>query len=155
MRKNSGSRGFSLVEVLVVIVVLAIVVVTLINVFVYGFNLVRKSEEVALATHVAQLEVETYRDMPFAGPSPPNISSLTPSTTTKQFTQSEYPFLFRPDGSPFLQNGQMTTAFNSGPVVAAGEPRIIKLTVIVTWEFRNRAMRKDVVTYISEDGLYR
>jgi prepilin-type N-terminal cleavage/methylation domain-containing protein len=115
MRKMVGrsrSQGFSLVEVLVVIVVLAVVVVTLINVFVYGFHLVRKTEEVSLATHVAQLEVETYRDMPYD-----KIFDPIPPTTTKDFTQAEYPFLFRPDGSPFLQNGQMTTA-DSGRIAA-------------------------------------
>lgn len=150
MTGDSRRRGFSLVEVLVVIFLLAVVVITLINIFTYGFGLTRKAEETALATHAAQLEVETYRDMPFA-----QISALGEATTTKTLTQAEYPFLFRPDGTPYLRNGQMTTTLGSGAAGAMGHENIIKLTVIITWEFRNRTIRKDIVTYITENGIFR
>jgi prepilin-type N-terminal cleavage/methylation domain-containing protein len=150
MAKNSGSKGFSLLEVLIVIFVLAVVVITLINIFIYGFNLTRKTEEVALATHVAQLEVERYRDMAFD-----LVSAQNPSTTTKLLTLADYPFLFRADGSPYLKNGQMMTALGSGAVGAIGEQDIIKLTVVITWNFKNQATRKDIVTYITRNGIYR
>ena len=151
MGKNSGSgKGFSLIEVLIVIFILAVVVITLINIFIYGFGLVRKTEQVALATHVAQLEVESYRDMPFT-----QVSALGAATTTKQLTQADYPFLFRADGSPYLRNGQMTTTLGSGAVGALGQEKIIKLTVIITWDLKSQSVRKDIVTYITENGIYR
>ncbi len=150
MMKRNERNGFSLTELLVAIFILAVVVVSLINVFVYGFNLIRKSEQVALATHVAQLEVEKYRTMAFD-----LIAAQNPSTNTKQLTAIEYPFLFRPDGSPYLMNGQMTTAIGSGAVGAAGEEDIVKLTVIINWVLRSHPMRKDVVTYISRNGIQR
>jgi prepilin-type N-terminal cleavage/methylation domain-containing protein len=150
MMRRSREQGFSLVEVLIVIFMLAVVVITLINVFTYGFSLTRKTEETALATHVAQLEVETYRDMPFA-----QVSALGQATTTKQLTQAEYPFLFRADGSPYLRNGQMTTTLGSGAVGALGEEKIVKLTVSITWVLKNRTIRKDIVTYITENGIFR
>ena len=51
--------------------------------------------------------------------------------------------------------GPLTVTLGSGAAGAMGQEKIIKLTVIITWEFRNRPIRKDIVTYITENGIFR
>ena len=67
MRIGNGQRaGFSLIEVLITIFILGVVCITLISVFIYGFNLLQKTKKVAMATEIAQAEVERYRNTPYA-----------------------------------------------------------------------------------------
>lgn len=148
-KKMSGGkeeRGFSLIEVLITIFILAVVCITLISVFIYGFNLLAKTKQVALVTHVAQFEVEEYRNMPFA--------TITNGTTPVSLStyNADYDFLFRDDGenTPYLMNGQETITVEDGL-----DADIKKLTITITWDYRSRQMRRDVVTYISKDGINR
>jgi type II secretory pathway pseudopilin PulG len=155
-------RGISLIEVLITIFILAVVCITLISVFIYGFNLLAKTKQTALATQVAQFEVERYRNMDF--------DAIAASTTTSQFVdlfgddeQSPYYFLFKKDGGeyiPYLRNGRETLVVQDGQDIDM-DGNIKKLTVTVEWDYRTRTfansapMRKDVVTYFSRDGINR
>jgi type II secretory pathway pseudopilin PulG len=148
MKKRGKRAGFSLVEILIVTVMLAMVVMSLISVFTYGFGLLARTKQVTLATEVAQIEVEQFRNMAF--------EAITTGSTTTVFTQLDYPFLFRDGGEPFLRNGQETIAVEQG-----ADENIKRLTVSVAWDYRTRTiaggdpMRKDVVTYITRDGINR
>ena len=160
--RRMRERGISLIEVLITIFILAVVCITLISVFIYGFNLLAKTKQTALATEVAQFEVERYRNMDF--------DAITATTTTSQFVdlfgadeQSPYYFLFRKDGGdyvPYLRNGQETLVVEDGAGLGMDE-NIKKLTVTIEWDYRTRTldkgapMRKDVVTYFSRDGINR
>jgi prepilin-type N-terminal cleavage/methylation domain-containing protein len=163
-RRTKKEGGFSLIEVLVTIFILGVVCITLISVFIYGFNLLAKTKQTAVVTQVAQFEVEKYRNM--------NFLDITAGTTTstfqalfdfKQDETNPYYFMFKKDGSeyiPFLRNGQETIVIEDGSTINMDE-NIKKMTVTVVWDYRNRTiasgdpMRKDVVTYFSKDGINR
>ncbi|MCJ7643869.1 MAG: type II secretion system GspH family protein [Candidatus Aminicenantes bacterium] len=163
-RKTNKEGGFSLIEVLITIFILGIVCITLVSVFIYGFNLLAKTKQTAVVTQVAQFEVEKYRNM--------NFLDITAGTTTSTFQElfdvrqdetNPYYFLFKQDGSgyiPFLRNGQETIVIEDGTTINM-DGNIKKMTVTVVWDYRNRTiasgdpMRKDVVTYFSKDGINR
>jgi len=165
-RRIKKEGGFSLIEVLITIFILGVVCITLVSVFIYGFNLLAKTKQTAVVTQVAQFEVERYRNMNFASITPP-----VPPTSTfqKLFSDdsydetSPYYFMFKKDGSdyiPFLRNGQETIVIEDGSTINM-DVNIKKMTVTVVWDYRNRTiasgdpMRKDVVTYFSKDGINR
>jgi Tfp pilus assembly protein PilV len=160
MGKNTGSQGFSLVEVLITVFILAVVVITLIGIFIYGFNLVAKTKQTALATQVAQFEVERYRNMAFVDIP---IQAATSHTFVELYgndPQSPYKFLFNSDNVPYLVNGRETITIQNGTAINMDES-IKKLTVTVEWDYRTRRiangnpMRKEVVTYFAAGGINR
>jgi type II secretory pathway pseudopilin PulG len=160
MGKNSVSKGFSLLEVLVTIFILAVVVITLIGIFVYGFNLQAKTKQIALATQVAQFEVERYRNMAFDSILPQSATSSTFVDLYNNDLQSPYKFMFNKDNEPFLVNGRETITIQSGTAINM-DANIKKLTVTVEWDYRTRRiaegdpMRKDFVTYFTPGGINR
>ena len=127
-QKNS-QKGFSLIEVLIAIFILGIVSVTLISVFIYGFNVVFKTRQVTIATQIAQEEVELVRNM--------NYDDILLLGST-----------YSHDNLSDLVNGAGVLSLESGP----GDD-IKKLTVSVTWDYQGTNMRKDVVTFIAREGV--
>lgn len=153
-------RGFSLAEVLITIFILAVVCITLISVFIYGFNLLARTKQTTLATQVAQFEAERYRNMEFD-------SVPVHAATTWVFvdlygyeTDSPYKFLFNSGDDPYLRNGQETITIEDGAAINM-DADIKKVTITIEWDYRNRTiasgnpMRKDLVTYISDSGVNR
>jgi len=161
-RQTKREGGFSLIEILITIFILTIACLTLIGVFIYGFNLLAKIKQTAQVTQVAQFEVERYRNMDF--------DAISRGTTTNTFQTlfnndetSPYYFMFKKDGSeyiPFLRNGQETIVIEDSTTINMDE-KIKKMTVTIVWDYRNRTiangnpMRKDVVTYFSKEGINR
>jgi len=129
MEKRKRGRGFTLIEVLMAIIILATVLMTLITVFLYGFDVLSRTKQVALATQIAQEEIEAIRNMPFS-------DILTLGTT---FTNEELTRLHHGQGSLALEDSE-------------GE-NIKKLTVSITWDHHGKQMRKDIVTLITKQGI--
>ncbi|MGB8953359.1 MAG: prepilin-type N-terminal cleavage/methylation domain-containing protein [Candidatus Aminicenantales bacterium] len=129
MVEKSQDDGFSLIEILVAIVILATVLMTLVTVFVYGFNVISRTRQVALATQIAQEEVEIIRNMPFD-----DILNLGTTFTNDKISR--------------LHNGQGALALEN----SEGND-IKKLTVSITWAYRGQTQRKDVVTLITREGI--
>ncbi len=127
--QKNPQKGFSLIEVLIAIFILGIVSVTLISVFIYGFNVVYKTRQVSMATQIAQEEVELVRNMNY------DDILLLGSTYTH-------------DSLSELVNGAGALSIESGP----GDD-IKKLTVSVTWDYQGTNMRKDVVTFVTREGV--
>ena len=127
--QKNPQKGFSLIEVLIAIFILGIVSVTLISVFIYGFNVVFKTRQVTMATQIAQEEVELVRNMNYD-------DILLLGSTYDHDSLSE------------LVNGAGALSIQSGP----GDD-IKKLTVSVTWDYQGTNMRKDVVTFITREGV--
>jgi len=142
-RPDGNPKGFSLTEVLVVTAMLGSVSVSLIGVFAYGFKLVSKTKQVTMATQVAQVQVERLRNTDY---------DLIPiaTGTAVALDATNYPFLFTPEGTCFLQNGQGTVDVTQGI-----DENLKRLDVAVTWDFQGQPMRKDIVTYIAKDGINR
>jgi hypothetical protein len=98
-------------------------------VFIYGFNVVYRTRQVTLATQIAQEEVEMVRNMNYD-------DILLLGSTYNHDSLSEF------------VNGAGVLSIESGP----GDD-IKKLTVSVTWDFRGTNMRKDVVTFVTREGV--
>ena len=124
-------RGFSLIEVLIAVFILGIVTLTLISVFMYGFNVVFRTRQTTLATQIAQEEVELIRNMSFD-----EILLLSSTFTHESLSE--------------LVNGAGSRAIEAGP----GDD-IKKLTISVTWDYQGTEMRKDVVTFVTREGVNR
>lgn len=62
-RVGSGTRGTTLVEILVVMVVMLIGIFTVIQLFPTGFRVVRAAESQTIATRLAQQELERWKNM--------------------------------------------------------------------------------------------
>ena len=127
--QKNPQKGFSLIEVLIAIFILGIVSVTLISVFIYGFNVVFRTRQVILATQIAQEEVELVRNL--------NYDDILLLGST-----------YNHDSLSELVNGAGALSIENGP----GDD-IKKLTVSVTWDYRGTNMRKDVVTFITREGV--
>jgi len=124
-----GSEGFSLIEVMIAMVILGIMLMTLISVFVYGYNVIARSKQLAAATQICQSEIERIRGLSFDA-----LSGLSSTFTDPKMSS--------------LINGQGVRVVEAG----AGSD-ILKLTVSVAWTYRGRPLRKDVVTFITRMGV--
>jgi prepilin-type N-terminal cleavage/methylation domain-containing protein len=145
-RRTKKEGGFSLIEVLVTIFILGAVCITLISVFIYGFNLLQRTKDVAVATQFAQEEVEKYREKKFD-----SVTNVDTTVFLASLPIASYPYLFREDGTtPFLRNGQAQTVIQDGTDI-----NIKKLTVRVFWDYRGQQQNRYVVTYISREGVNR
>lgn len=142
-RAKAPSKGFSLVEVLVVTALLGMAALSLIGVFAYGFKLVHKAKQVTLATQVAQVQVERFRNTDYDAIPVANGTAVALDAT-------QYPFLFTPDGVCYLQNARETVSVSPGI-----DENLKRLDVTITWNAQGQPMRKDLVTYIAKDGINR
>ncbi len=153
-------RGVSLVEVLITIFILAVVCITLISVFIYGFNLLAKTKQTTLATQVAQFEAERYRNMEFDSVPIQSATTWTFVNLYGNDADSPYKFLFNSSDEAYLRNGRETITIQDGSAINM-DWKIKKLTVTIEWDYRDRTiasgnpMRKDLVTYISNTGVNR
>jgi prepilin-type N-terminal cleavage/methylation domain-containing protein len=144
MRDGDGQRaGFSLIEVLITIFILGSVCITLISVFIYGFNLLQKTKKVAMATEIAQAEVERYRNTPYL-----TIKGLAVGTALPLSAESQALL----DTPEYFNDGQGSATFEAIP---GGDENIRKLTVQIRWMYRARQQEKNVVTYIASTGINR
>jgi len=132
MANKKRKGGFTLIEVLITIFILAIVLMTLVSAFIYGYNLLSRTKQVSLATQIAQEEIETIRNMPYD-----NILALGSSFTNERLSD--------------LLNGQGVLAIEAVPGDTTGN--IKKLTASVRWTFKGQQMRKDIVTYVTREGI--
>ncbi len=130
--ERKHQRGMSLIEVLVTIFILAIILITLISVFVYGFNLLSRTKQVTFATQIAQEAVELIRNKSFD-----DMQAIT--SFPSEITIPDY-----------LDNAQGSLSIEAGP----GDD-IKKLTVTITWDYRGKQLKKSVVTYITREGINR
>ncbi len=128
-KRKKREEGFSLIEILIAMVILGIMLMTLISVFIYGYNVLSRTKQVALATQICQEEIERIRNLSFD-------TILTLGTT------------FSNDKLASLSNGQGILALED----SVGTD-IKKLTVSVTWTYRGQTLRKDVVTLITKLGV--
>ncbi|MFC2169761.1 type II secretion system protein [Acidobacteriota bacterium] len=128
--------GFSLVEVLLSIVILGILVVCLLPAVIYGFNILSRMQQVALATQIGKEQVEVIRNMTYN-----DIEALGNATTSFSHDDLDRPTLHNSTGSFIVEE------------IAGTLGNIKKLTVTITWDYRERTLRKDITTYITRDGI--
>ncbi len=129
IKRKKTEEGLTYIEVLVTMVILAMVLIALLSCFLHGFNVLSRMKQMAIATQSIQEELELIRNMPFN-----DIVTLDSSFTNESLS--------------FLENG--TGAVN---VEDSLGDDIKKLTVSVFWTYREKQMRKDVVTYVTRKGI--
>jgi prepilin-type N-terminal cleavage/methylation domain-containing protein len=129
LKRKNKEKGFTLVEILITIVVVAVALMALLSVFIYGFNLLSRMKQTAIATQCAQEELENIRNLTYD-----EILALGPSFTNDSLT--------------LLENSSGVRTVED----SVGED-IKKLTISVFWTYRGQNMRKDIVTYITREGI--
>ena len=129
IKRKNREEGFTFIEVLITIVILAVVLIALLSCFLYGFNILSRIRQMAIATQSIQEELELIRNMSFN-----DIFGLDSSFT----------------------NGSLSLLESSSGVLSIEDSvgdDIKKLTVSILWTYRGRQMREDVVTYITWKGI--
>ena len=128
-QRKENKKGFSLIEVLLTIMILAVALTALLSIFVYGFHLLSRMNQVALATQAVQEETEYIRTLSYD-----DILNLGSTFTHENLSR--------------LENGQGLISIEDSE-----GPDIKKLTVSVVWTYRGRQLRKDIATYITREGI--
>jgi len=126
---KDGSRGFTLIEVLVAMGLLSAVLLSMAGFIAYGSHLLLKTEQVAIASHILEKRIEDVRSKNFD-----EVSLLNTSFIDDDFSR--------------LQNAQGLCQ-----VVNDSGEDIKKVTLSVLWTFRGRQMRRDVLTLITRGGV--
>lgn len=127
--KQSKKGGFTLIEVMITILLLTVVMSAILSCFVQGFDILMRMKQMTVASQGIQKELELIRTMHYS-----DILSMDNSFTN--------------DGFSYLENS--SGIINLEDSVGA---EIKKLTVSVTWTYRGRQMRKEVVTYVTKKGI--
>jgi type II secretory pathway pseudopilin PulG len=128
IKRKKREQGLTYIEVLVTMVILAVVLIALLSCFLHGFNVLSRMKQVAIATQAIQEELELIRNTSFN-----DILALDSSFTNESLSLLE--------GSSGVINLEDSLGDD-----------IKKLTVSVLWSYRDRQMRKDVVTFITKKG---
>ena len=127
--KQSKKDGFTLIEVMITILLLTVVMSAILSCFVQGFDILMRMKQMTVATQGIQKELELVRTMHYS-----DILSMDNS-----FTNDSFSYLDNSSGIINLEDS-----------VGA---EIKKLTVSVTWTYRGRQMRKEVVTYVTKKEI--
>jgi len=122
-------RGFTLIEVLVSMGLLSAVLLSMAGFIVYGSNLLLRTEQVSIASHILEKRMEDVRLKSFN-----DVSLLNTSFTDDDFAR--------------LQNAQGLCL-----VVNDSGEDIKKVILSVLWTFRGRQMRRDVLTLVTRGGV--
>ena len=128
-KKESRNDGFTLIEVLITILILTVVLTALLSCFIQGFDILTRMKQMTIATQSIQKELESIRSMHYS-----DILSLDDTFTNDNLTYLE----------------------NSSGIIDLEDSvgsEIKKLTVSLTWTYRGRQMRKEVVTYVTKKGI--
>lgn len=128
-KRKNREEGFTLIEVLITILILTVVLIAILSTFLYGFNLLARMKQTVIATQCAQEELEHIRNLTFD-----EILALESSYTHENLS--------------LLQNGTGIITLED----SMGND-IKKLTVSVLWTYRSTQMQKDIVTYITREGI--
>ncbi len=129
IKRKIEKQGFTLIEVLITIVIITGILISLLGCFIYGLNSISRMKQTAIATQCIQEQLEHIRDMSFD-----DILSLGSSFTSESLTSLQ----------------------NSSGIIAVEDSfgsDIKKLTVSVLWVYRGKQLRKDIVTYLTRDGI--
>lgn len=128
-KRESRNDGFTLIEVLVTLLILTVVLTALLSCFIQGFDILTRMKQMTIATQSIQKELESIRSLPYS-----DILSLNDAFTNDNLT--------------YLENS--SGIINLEDSVGS---EIKKLTVSLTWTYRGRQMRKEVVTYVTKKGI--
>jgi len=130
-RHKRKKDGFTLIEVLVTIFLLGVSLISLLGLFVYGFNIVSRSRQVHIASQIVQEEVERIRNLDYE--------------TLISYGNG---YSFQHDLLSELGQAEASVAIEDG----AGED-IKKVTVSAAWKYKGRKLYRNLVTFVLRDGI--
>lgn len=129
-------EGFTLIEVLVTTVVLAGALIALLSCFIYGYDIITRMKQVAVATQGIQEELEEIRDKTFD-----EVLALDNSFSNGNMDR-------------LGQCGGCSDVSGSRTVEDTGIGNDIRrLTLTVQWTYRQRTMKKEIATFITREGI--
>ncbi|MDD5072930.1 MAG: type II secretion system protein [Candidatus Omnitrophica bacterium] len=117
-----GARGFTLIEILIVIALFAAGAVVLLQILSMGIYGSVENENTVLATALAQVKMEEMRNVPYA--------SIVPEARTIA-------------GSPY-------TLFDMEVLVLGAKPNLKQVTVNIYCRQRSGDVKISLVTYVSD-----
>jgi len=129
VKRKEKEAGFTMVEVLITILLFTVVLTALLSCIIQGFDILLRMKQETIATQSIQKELEFIRNM--------NYNDIL--TMDSSFTNGSFSYLENSNGIINLEDS-----------VGA---EIKKLTVSVAWTYRGRQMRKEVVTYVTKNGI--
>lgn len=140
---RGGTKGTTLVEVVLAIFLLGVIAAGLMGSFAYGFFVMKIVRENQRATQILLEKVETIRLYSWD-------QVLTPG-----FIPSTYEDVFDPQGSPGHQGitYQGTVAVNPFPLNTSYKDNMRQLVVTLTWTSSGIARSRKFSTFIAKDGL--
>lgn len=119
---KAGARGFTLIEILIVIALFAAGAVVLLQILSTGIYGSVENENTVLATALAQVKMEEMRNVPYA--------SIVPEARTIA-------------GSPYA-------LFDREVLVLGVKPNLKQVTVNIYWRQRSGDVKISLVTYVSD-----
>lgn len=129
IKRKKREEGLTLIEVLITIVIITGILISFLGCFIYGLNSISRMKQTVIATQCVQEQLELIRNMSFD-----DILSLGSSFTNESLTPLQ------------ISSGIITVEDSFGSDIK-------KLTVSVLWVYRGKQMRKDIVTYLTREGI--
>lgn len=128
-KRKKKEEGLTLIEVLITIVITTGILISFLGCFIYGLSSISRMKQTVIATQCVQEQLELIRNMSFD-----DILSLGSSFTNESLTPLQ------------SSSGIITVEDSFGNDIK-------KLTVSVLWVYRGKQMRKDIVTYLTREGI--
>lgn len=135
-KKRKREKGFTLIEVLITAVVLAGALIALLSCFIYGYEIITRMKQVAVANQSIQEELEAIRDKTFD-----EILALDDSFSNESLSR-------------LGQCGGCSNTVGTRTIEDTGiGDDIRKLTLTVQWTYRQQTLKKEIATFITREGI--
>lgn len=129
-----NNKGFGLVEILVVVVLVGIIVVVIANLS-SPIKLLGVSQDDSLAKEIVAKQLEVVRNVGYL-----NLGSIPANITDSRLSQ--------------LNNGSGTTLIEDClPPICTNNEQAKKVTITVSWSESGKTRKVEAATLVSEGGL--